>query len=72
MNLTSLQFVDAPILSNEAANEIRAFLYELIDAYEHQYGEQLQRFQKEYLERKERESDLFDDIEEDFDDEILF
>ncbi len=70
MHLQPLIFTNAPILSDEAASEMHAFLYQLIDAYERQYGAQLKRFQQAYFERME--PDLFNDIREDFDDDILF
>jgi hypothetical protein len=71
MNLQSLTFASTPTLSDETANEIRLFLYQLIMAYERQYGDQLWSF-REYFEAVEQQPDLFDDREEDFEDEISF
>ena len=70
MNLQPLVFTNAPTLSDETVSEMRSFLYELIDAYERQYGDQLQRFQQEYFSRMEL--DLPNDTGEDFVDDTLF
>jgi hypothetical protein len=67
-----LTFVNAPILSDEGVTEMRTFLYALINAYESKYADQLRRYQWECYQRKQQQPDLFDDIEEDFEDEILF
>ena len=72
MNKHPLIFVNAPILSDEAVSDMRSFLYTLINAYENQYGDQLRRIQWENYQLRKQQPDLFDDIEEDFEDEILF
>jgi hypothetical protein len=72
MNKHPLIFVNAPILSDEAVSDMRSFLYALINAYESQYGDQLRRIQWECYQRKQQQPDLFDDIGENFEDEILF
>ena len=41
MNRHSLLFVEPPELSDETASEMLDFLYELINAFENQYREQL-------------------------------
>ena len=63
MNLHSLMLVDPPNLSDEAASEMLDFLYELINAFENQYRDQLQR---NYQTHQPPQPDLF----EDFDDEL--
>jgi len=72
MNRQPFTFVNAPTLSDDAVSDMRSFLYALINAYENQYGDQLRRIQWECYQRKQQQPDLFDDIEEDFEDEILF
>ena len=63
MNLNSLMLADPPSLSDEAASEMLDFLYELINAFENQYRDQLQRH---YQTDQPPQPDLF----EDFDDEL--
>ena len=65
MNLHALMFVDPPCLSDEGAGETLEFLYELINAFENHYADQLRRYHHEQpLDRSQ--PDLF----EDFDDEL--
>ena len=71
MNLQSLTFASIPTLSDETANEIRLFLYKLLMAYEREYSDQFWPF-REYFEAVEQQPDLFDEMEEDFEDEIPF
>lgn len=44
MHPQSLMFVDPPVLSDEAASEMLDFLYELINAFENHYDNQLRRY----------------------------
>jgi len=62
MNLHSLMLVDPPSLSDEAAGEMLDFLYELVNAFENQYRDQLQR----HYQANQPQPDLL----EDFDDEL--
>ena len=65
MNLHALMFVDPPCLSDEGAGETLEFLYELINAFENHYADQLRRYyQEQHLDRSQ--PDLF----EEFDDEL--
>ena len=63
MNLHSLMLADPPRLSDEAAAETLDFLYELINAFENHYRDQLQRHDQTL---QPPQPDLF----EDFDDEL--
>ena len=75
MNLQPPGFANARVLSDDAVNEIRAFLYELIIAFEEGYDDQLRCFEEEFFERRAQQPDLFDHIEvdfEEFEDEIPF
>ena len=63
MNLSSMMLVEPPELSDESATEMLDFLYELINAFENQYRDQLQRH---YQTNQLPQPDLF----EDFDDEL--
>ena len=63
MNLQSLILVNSPELSDEVASEMLDFLYELINAFENQYSNQLRRYHQP---SEPPEPDLF----EDFDDEL--
>ncbi len=63
MNLQSLILVNSPELSDEVASEMLDFLYELINAFENQYSNQLRRYHQP---SEPPEPDLFDD----FDDEL--
>ncbi len=80
MNLRSLIFADAPVLSDEAASEMLEFLYQLTNAYEAQYGEQIRRYQQAYRERMGAgEFDYLGDFDDsdsfdvnDFNDDIPF
>ncbi len=65
MNLHALMFVDPPRLSDETAVETLAFLYEIINAFENHYADQLRRYHHEQ-QRDRSQQDLF----EDFDDEL--
>lgn len=63
MNPQSLMLADPPELSDEVAADMLDFLYQLINAFENQYSNQLRRHhQSSGL----PEPDLFDD----FDDEL--
>lgn len=62
MTLHSLMLADPPSLSDEAANEMRDFLYELINAFENQYRVQLQRH---YQTNQPPQPDLFEDFDDD-------
>jgi hypothetical protein len=62
MNLHSLMLVDPPNLSDEAASEMLDFLYELINAFENQCRDQLQRH---YRTHQSPQSDLFEDFDDD-------
>jgi hypothetical protein len=44
MNPMSLMFVDPPQLTDEAAAEVLDFLFELTNAFENHYFEQLRRY----------------------------
>ena len=72
MKLQPPSFANARVLSEDAVNEIRAFLYELIIAFEEGYDDQLRCFEEEFFEKREQQPDLFDDMEEDFEDVIPF
>jgi len=80
MNLQSLLFANAPVLSDEAASEMLEFLYQLINAYEAQYDEQIRSYQRAYRERMAAdEFDYLDDLDDadnfdvnDFNDDIPF
>jgi hypothetical protein len=63
MNLQSLMLADPPELSDEVAAEMLDFLYQLINAFENQYSNQLHRYHQS---SEPPEPDLFDD----FDDEL--
>ena len=63
MNPHPLMLADPPSLSDEAASEMRDFLYEFINAFENHYRVQLQR---QYQRNQPPQPDLF----EDFDDEL--
>jgi hypothetical protein len=67
MYRTSLLFVDPPALSDEAADQMLDFLYDLIAAYENHYTKQLHQ---PPLDPPEPPEYLGDEIE--FDDEIPF
>lgn len=63
MNLHSLILADPPRLSDEAAVEMLDFLYELTNAFENHYRDQLQRHDQTC---PPPQPDLF----EDFDDKL--
>ena len=63
MNLHSLILADPPRLSDETAAEMLDFLYELINAFENHYRDQLQGHGQTH---PPPQPDLF----EDFDDEL--
>lgn len=63
MNTPSLMLADPPELSAETAAEMLDFLYQLVNAFEHQYASQLRQY---YRSVETAESDLV----EDFDDEL--
>lgn len=60
MNRQSLMFVEPPELSDEAASEMLDFLYELINAFENHYGNQLRRYHEPTI---PPQPDLFDDVD---------
>ena len=63
MNTPSLMFVEPPELADETASEMLDFLYQLVNAFENQYRNQLQRHHQS---AELPQPDLF----EDFDDEL--
>ena len=63
MNTPSLMLVEPPELTDETASEMLDFLYQLVNAFENQYGNQLRRH---YQSTELPQPDLF----EDFDDEL--
>ena len=63
MNLQSLSLTDPPVLSDEAASEMLDFLYQLVNAFENQYRNQLLRHHQS---TELPQPDLF----EEFDDEL--
>ena len=67
-----LRFYDAPPVTGQTASEMIIFLYELINAIEHAYGEQLWRYNR--LREEETQADLFEELssEKDFEDGIPF
>ena len=67
-----LRFYDAPPVTGQTASEMIIFLYELINAVEHAYGEQLWHYNR--LREEETQADLFAEFnpKEDFEDDIPF
>ena len=63
MNTPSLMLVEPPELADETASEMLDFLYQLVNAFENQYGNQLRRH---YQSTGLPQPDLF----EPFDDEL--
>ena len=63
MNTPSLMLVESPELDDETASEMLDFLYQLVNAFENQYGNQLRRHQQS---AELPQPDLFDE----FDDEL--
>ncbi len=63
MNTPSLMLADPPELADETAREMLDFLYQLVTAFENQYGHQLRRYHQS---TEPPEADRF----EDFDDEL--
>jgi len=63
MNTPSLMLVEPPELTDETASEMLDFLYQLINAFENQYRNQLRRHHQS---NEFPQPDLF----EDFDDEL--
>jgi FKBP-type peptidyl-prolyl cis-trans isomerase (trigger factor) len=63
MNTPSLMLVESPELDDETASEMLDFLYQLVNAFENQYGNQLRRHQQS---AELPQPDLF----EEFDDEL--
>ena len=61
MNPGSFQLTNAPAITDQAASEMLAFLYEFVDAFEQAYGMQIDR----YEEHCEQQPDLFEDFEDD-------
>ncbi len=62
MHQHSLMLVDPPRLSDETASEMREFLYELINAFENQYRNQLQRH---YERNQPQRPNPFEDLDDD-------
>ena len=67
-----LRFYDAPPVTGQTASEMIIFLYELINAIEHAYADQLWRYNQ--LREEQTQADLFEEFypKEDFDDDISF
>ena len=63
MNKPSLMLIESPELDDETASEMLDFLYQLINAFENQYRDQLQRHHQS---TELAQPDLF----EEFDDEL--
>ena len=63
MNTPSLMLVEAPQLDDETASEMLDFLYQIVNAFENQYRNQLLRHQRS---SELPQPDLF----EEFDDEL--
>ena len=63
MNTPSLIFADPPELSAEAASEMLDILYQLVNAFENQYGNQLWHYHYSTAPPQP-------DLVEDFDDEL--
>ena len=61
MNPHALMLVDPPRLSDDAASEMRDFLYELINAFENHYRVQLQRHCQT---SQPPQPDLFEDFDD--------
>ena len=67
MNDRILRLDDAPTVSGQTASEMISFLYELINAIEHAYGDQLWRYNR--LREEQMQADLFEEYyKEEFDD----
>ena len=63
MNKPSLMLIESPELDDETASEMLDFLYQLVNAFENQYRNQLQRHHQS---TQLLQPDLF----EEFDDEL--
>jgi len=63
MNTPSLMLVEPPELADEAVSEMLDFLYQLVNAFENQYGNQLRHYHQS---NELPQPDLF----EEFDDEL--
>ena len=61
MNRRSFQLTNAPAITDQAASEMLAFLYEFVDAFEQAYGGQIDRYDRHC----EQQTDLFEDFEDD-------
>ncbi len=61
MNRRSFQLTNAPEITDQAASEMLAFLYEFIDAFEQAYAMQIDRYDRHC----EQQTDLFEDFEDD-------
>lgn len=57
-------FVEPPSLSDESASEILDFLYEMINAFENQYGPQLRRHYQQQ-QHDNSQPDLFEEFDDD-------
>lgn len=62
MDLPPPMFSEPPVLSDQAAYEMRNFLYELVTAFENYYGHQIRRYQASTT---SPEPDLFDNLDDD-------
>ncbi len=67
-----LRLDDAPPVTGQTACEMIIFLYELINAIEHAYGDQLWCYNR--LREEQTQADLFEEYypKEDFEDDISF
>ncbi len=61
MELKSLMLVEPPDISDESAAEMLDFLYELINAFENSYRQQLLRYQRQ---PDDTQPDLFDGLDD--------
>ncbi len=59
MNPLQLMFIDPPQLSDETASEVLDFLYELANAFEDHYGNQLRQY---YASRASTPFDVMDEF----------
>jgi hypothetical protein len=62
MNTPSLTLADPPELSAETASEMLDFLYQLVNAFENQYANQLRHY---YRSVETPESDRAEDFDDD-------
>jgi len=62
MNTPSLMLVEPPELADETASEMLDFLYQIVNAFENQYGNQLRRH---YQSTGLPQPDLFEAFDDD-------